>query len=57
MDIKNIKKANVRSERYNEKERNIKNIVSNSRQVFDPCQNFINPRHPRTHATYATHAI
>ena len=32
----------------NEMERNVKNIdtVFDSRQFFDPCKNFMNPRHP-----------
>ena len=40
---------------YNEKERNIKNIVFDSHQLFDssqnfdPRQNFMDPHHPRTH--------
>lgn len=32
---------------YNEKELSLKKIVFEPRQFFDPCQNFMNPRHQR----------
>ena len=32
---------------YIEKERNVKNIDLYLHQLFDPCQKFMNPRHPR----------
>ena len=31
---------------YNEKERNVKNVVFDPRQLFDRCQNFVDSRHP-----------
>ena len=53
---------------HNEKKRNAKNIVLVPRQIFDPCQNYMDPRHPShprqnfnlrhfllTHVTHATH--
>ena len=32
---------------YNEKEKNVKNIVFYPCQVFNPCQNFVESHHPR----------
>ena len=43
---------------YNEKEQNVNNIVFDSCQFSNPCQNFVESHHPRyprhilTHATY-----
>ena len=32
---------------YNEKERTVENIAFDPRQPFNPCQNFMDPRHLR----------
>ena len=41
--------ANTNKEhlQYNEKSRNVKNIVFDPRQLFDPCKSFMDLRHPR----------
>ena len=43
MNEKNTYKVHLQ---YNEKERKVKNIFD-LLQLFDPFQNFIDPRHPR----------
>ena len=32
---------------YNEKKRNVKNIVFDTDKLFHPCQDFMDPRHPQ----------
>ena len=44
MNEKNTLKEHLQ---YNEKEKNVKNIVFYPCQVFNPCQNFVESHHPR----------
>ena len=53
MSRRNIKRrksgANIYKEnlQYYEKERNVNDIIFEPRKLFDPCQNFMEPRNPR----------